>query len=201
MARNILGLTVKFPEPGKVKTRLARDIGDGAAADVYARIARRVLQRTTPSAASYERMIFYSPSGKRKAFEQWFPTEDALPQKGGGIGRIMQNALSAMFEEGAEKAVVAGVDIPGLNSEIIRAAFAALDSSDLVIGPAMDGGYYLIGMKAVHPELFHGIRWSTAGVLEETLAVAGRCGLSCSPTETLYDIDTIEDLLAFLTGA
>jgi rSAM/selenodomain-associated transferase 1 len=127
--------------------------------------------------------------------------EDVLPQRGRGIGLIMQNALSAMFAEGAEKAVVAGVDIPGLDSEIIRAAFAALDSSDLVIGPAMDGGYYLIGMKSSHPELFQDIRWSTSGVLEETLAAAGRSGLSCRLTGRLYDVDTIEDLLAFLTGA
>jgi rSAM/selenodomain-associated transferase 1 len=198
--REILGLTVKFPEPGRVKTRLAKDVGEETAADVYAFIARRVLGRTAAASAGYERMIFCSPRERIREFEEWFPGEKVIPQKGRSIGRIMQNALSALFAEGAAKAVVAGVDVPALGREIVRAAFVALDAADIVIGPAVDGGYYLIGMKSVHPGIFEDIHWSTDRVLEETLSATERAGLTVRLTERLYDVDTLEDLLLFLIG-
>ncbi len=185
---------MKFPVPGEVKSRLARDIGEVAAAEVYKMLSERVLRRTRPKTDSFERMIFYSPAGMLGEFEKWIPGERFFPQKGSDIGEVMANAFNEMFRHGAEKAVLTGTDIPGLRREIIEKALSDLDSSDVVIGPAKDGGYYLIGMKSPRPGLFKGISWGTGKVHEETISLVDTLGLTYSTLVTLSDLDTQEDL-------
>jgi len=193
----MLGLTAKFPDNGKVKTRLAKDIGGIEAARVYRGLAERVFFSTSPDAGEYERIIFYSPAGRKNEFSVWVPGERLIAQEGEDIGEIMLNAFTALFREGAAKAVITGVDIPDLDRLIIGQAFAFLDSADVVMGPASDGGYYLIGMKAVHPEIFQGIQWSSQTVFEATAAAVRRLRLSLRVVATLYDVDNLEDLLRF----
>jgi uncharacterized protein len=193
--KDILGLTVKYPERGLVKTRLARDIGDDAACEVYRTMAEKIFAETGPDAGSYERVIFYSPAASEQKVTEWLPGVRVVPQRGSDIGEIMYNAFCDMFEAGAEKAIVTGADIPGLNRHIVNLAFQELGHADIVIGPAMDGGYYLIGMKSRLPDIFRGIPWGTARVLAETLRVTGRLRLTVRTVTPMTDVDTLKDLL------
>ena len=175
--KNLLGFFAKFPEPGQVKTRLAKDIGPGAAAAFYRRIAEYVLKRTAPLDSGYLRIVFYTPDAMRQGFEEWLRNEVLRSQRGADVGERMANALEEMFEMGAEKAIVVGADIPGLHRGIIDRAFGGLDNADIVVGPAMDGGYYLIGMKSTHPEIFLNIDWGTGEVFSQTVFNIKKMGL------------------------
>ena len=195
--QKMLGLLAKYPEPGFVKTRLACSVGEERAAEVYRMIAETVFRRTAPEAGEYGRVIFYDAVSGSGRFENWLPGERLLPQRGGDIGAIMANALGDLLCAGAERAVIAGVDIPGLEKRIVQNAFGLLGKKDVVIGPALDGGYYLIGMKTVHHALFEGIPWSTAKVFGETVRTIGRLGLGYGTVETLSDLDQPEDIGRF----
>jgi len=194
-SKNFLGLTIKFPEPGKVKTRLAAELGPERAAEIYRRLAGNVLRRTSPELSEYERVVFFTPADKRREFEQWLPEERLIPQRGLDLGGIMHNAIEDLLTAGADKTVITGVDIPDLDRKIINLAFDALDNADIVIGPAMDGGYYLIGMKALHPVIFQDISWGTEKVFKETVAKIDQAELRLRTVVRLYDVDTPEDLL------
>lgn len=193
--KNLLGFFAKFPEPGQVKTRLAKDIGPGAAAAFYRRIAEYVLKRTAPLDSGYLRIVFYTPEAMRQDFENWLRNEVLREQRGSDVGERMVNALEEMFETGAKKAIVVGADIPGLHRGIIDLAFGELDSTDIVVGPAVDGGYYLIGMKATHPEIFLNVDWGTAEVFRKTVVNIKEMGLNYRTVETLFDVDSLEDFL------
>jgi len=193
--KNLLGFFAKFPEPGKVKTRLASDIGSGAAADVCRSIAEYVLKRTSPADSGYRRIIFYAPDAMRQSFREWMPGEVLRAQSGDDVGERMDNALKELFDLGAEKAIVVGSDIPCLHKGIIEQAFHELDRRDVIIGPAMDGGYYLIGMKSPHPEIFWNIAWGTGEVFRKTVANIEKKGLRYRAVETLFDVDGLGDFL------
>jgi len=196
MMKNLFGLLAKYPETGKVKTRLARQIGKEGAAGIYRVIAERIFRNTSPDKDSdFGRMLFYSPPGDKGRFESWVPCVELLPQRGRDVGEIMANALKDLFDRGASSAVITGVDIPDLNRTIISDAFLELEHADVVIGPAEDGGYYLIGMKAEYPAIFQGISWSTGDVFDETVRTIKRMGLSYSTVKTLSDVDRIEDII------
>ncbi len=197
----MLGITIKFPEPGKVKTRLAKEIGRGEAARVCRVLAERVLENTRPSGGDYERTIFFSPERMRNEFARWLKNERLLPQKGSDIGEIMCNALSDLFRAGAVKALIVGADIPDLNRSIIKRAFSELDHFDIVIGPAADGGYYLIGMKSLYPGIFRGIAWSTDKVLEDTVTLISKSCLTYKKIAVLSDVDSLQDLEKFSSPA
>jgi len=193
--KNLLGFFAKFPEPGKVKTRLARDIGPDAATDVCRSIAEYVLKRTSPADSGYRRIIFYAPDAMRQRFREWMPGEVLRAQSGDDVGERMDNALKELFDLGAEKAIVVGSDIPCLHKGIIEQAFHELDRRDVIIGPAMDGGYYLIGMKCLHPEIFQNITWGTEKVFKETVTIIEKMGLSYGVVATLFDVDNLDDFI------
>jgi len=206
---------IKYPEPGKVKTRLAEAIGNKKAAGVYKQLAEKVIKKTGPPFFNrpplekrgfsdiplgakycemmYERIIFYDPPDRIKDFEKWLPGELFIQQRGSDIGKRMDNVIRDLLGRGAKKAVITGADILELTSMIIMEAFAALDSADIVIGPAKDGGYYLIGMKAPHPEIFQNIPWSTDRVFEETMKAIEKLQLTSARVMTLSDLDTADD--------
>lgn len=194
MNRNLYGILMKYPEPGRVKTRLAEDIGHEKAAEIFRQVAEQIMNNTLPDDQSYQRIIFYDPPERLRDFERWLGHEQFVPQQGKDVGERMDNALRVLFDRGAEKAVLTGSDIAGLNSAIISEAFAALEHADIVIGPAADGGYYLIGMKEPQGELFVDIPWSTERVFEATCLRIKEADLSCSYTGTLSDIDRVEDI-------
>lgn len=185
---------IKYPEPGRVKTRLAKDIGYSRAAEISRQVAELLISNTKPSGLGYERIVLYDPPERLPDFEQWLHGDPLMPQHGDNVGERMDNAIRDLLARGAEKVVLTGADIPALDAAIITEAFTALDHADIVIGPAADGGYYLIGMKEPHGEIFRSIPWSTERVLETTTRRIRASVLRCSELITLSDIDRFEDL-------
>lgn len=185
---------IKYPELGRVKTRLAVDIGAEKAALICRKITQRVMNQTMPDAGKYERFVFYDPPERIRDFLLWLPNEKFIAQTGSDVGARMDNAIRYLLENGAKKAVITGADIPELSSKIIIEAFEMLGKADVVVGPAHDGGYYLIGMKSTMPELFRNIPWSTKEVFLETVRVLENSGKSYGVLPMLSDLDTIEDL-------
>lgn len=191
--RNLYGLMMKFPEPGRVKTRLAQEVGESAAADVCRRIAEAVLAATAGSQC-FGRVVFFSPESRRQEFAAWLQGEVLADQHGDGLGEIMANCLAELFRRGADKAVITGSDIPALDRSILEDAFRLLDTVDLVLGPARDGGYYLAGMRRLHRGIFEGIAYGGSDVFNLTVAAAEREGLRWSTVAVLDDLDTLDDL-------
>lgn len=187
----MVGVFLKYPAPGEVKTRLAEAIGDEKAAECYRNLAELTLARTM-APTLYRRILYISPGERIPDFVRWLPDETFQPQRGETLGLRIADAIARLLSIG-ERAVIIGTDAPDISREHVAEAFAALDNSDLVLGPAHDGGYYLIGMKRSWPDLFEGIAWSTKDVLHETLRRASQLGLSFHLLPALHDIDTIED--------
>ena len=198
MNRNLYGIFLKYPEPGMVKTRLARDVGNEKAAEISRQVAEQIMKNTLSVDQNYERIVFYDPPERLRDFEQWLGHEQFIPQQGKDVGERMDLAIRALLDRGAEKAVLTGTDIPGLNSDVIARAFAVLDDAEVVIGPAKDGGYYLIGMKEPHLELFQGIPWSTPRVYKDTASILEQLHLCYRCVEMLSDLDTTDDYSRFL---
>jgi rSAM/selenodomain-associated transferase 1 len=190
MTKKAIIVFVKNPEPGKVKTRLAKDIGDAAAVDVY----RRLLQHTHDALVTVDatRFVFYADTINR--LDLW---EKSLfykhLQQGNDLGERMQQAFAFLFDLGYERVLIIGSDCPQLCSDHLNNAFELLETNDVCIGPVEDGGYYLLGLHAVHPALFTNKAWSTDTVFSSTMKDAADAGISVGLTEKLRDVDTLTD--------
>ena len=173
---------------GKVKTRLASGMGELRALEIY----RHLVQMTYSALAEVPASIWtYFSDFIPKTVNS--PIAKSFAQEGQDLGDRMAGAFARSFELGMDKVVLIGTDCPTLQSQHLNEAFEALTHSDLVLGPATDGGYYLIGMKRRADYLFEGISWSTSQVLTETLNVASQHGLTTTLLQELNDIDTSED--------
>lgn len=181
----------KYPEPGNVKSRLAKDIGPERAATLYKRMVEEVIDRTRPANGNYRQIICFDPSEKVNQFTSWFPGWQMLPQPTGDLGQRMFAALEAVLKK-SRFALLIGTDCLEIDRALIENAFERLRSCDVVLGPAKDGGYYLIGCKKIYPDLFSHIDWSTEHVLSQTLRAANALKLSVSLLPELEDIDTAE---------
>jgi hypothetical protein len=192
---NILIVFVKYPEPGKVKTRIARELGEQRAAEMYAQMASGIIGNVSKPGA-YSTAIYFDPPGREKDVRSWLGTEHASyePQSGGTIGERMSNAFERVFSGGAEKAVLIGTDVPDISGDTVTAAFDLLHETDVVVGPAADGGYYLLGLKSFEPTLFSGMEWGTSLVLKKTLERIKEKNLGHKLLDTLNDIDTMDDV-------
>ncbi len=179
---------VRSPKLGKVKTRLAKEVGDEKALAIYIQL----LAHTRKVAQSIDaiRHLFYSDE---IIDDDWSRTyfEKSL-QIDGDLGDKMQHAMSKALET-SDKTIIIGSDCPHLESDIIESAFAALDKSDVVVGPTFDGGYYLIGIKKMHTELFQNMTWSVESVYDETIDRIKKIGLTYVALTKLSDIDYKED--------
>jgi len=196
MCENALVVFLKHPRPGGVKTRLAAAIGAEAAAALYRALAEEVLEATTPAVGDYERLVFFDPPESLPEMREWLPGVRLMAQSGPDLGARMADAFARAFARGARRVAIVGTDAPGLSRDTVREALSALGVADVVLGPADDGGYYLIGLRAPHPGLFASIEWSTPSVREQTLARAAAAGLSVREIGPLRDVDTLEDLRA-----
>lgn len=193
----IIILFVKPPIPGKVKTRLAKDIGNDAACAIYLRLANHTIHEV--QASGIPLALFFDGVNPAELPDNWRQAAGTCySQQGDDLGERMANAFQQLFAEGVEQVILIGSDIPELDATYLNHAFDLLASNGLVIGPAIDGGYCLIGFNRndFTASVFHNIPWSTANVLEETLKKADKAGLSYSLLQPLRDIDTIEDFLA-----
>lgn len=196
---NTLIIFAKFPEPGKVKTRLARDLGDNKAAEIYSGIARDIISRVSKSPA-YETVIYYDPPDKKNEIALWLKdltkidSEHLIPQEGSSLGKRISGAFERVFSSGGDKAVIIGTDCTDVTASMIENTFSDLRNFDAVLGPAQDGGYYLLGLKQFVPELFQAIDWSTELVLGQTLSHLDMLGYNYKSLETLRDIDNLNDL-------
>lgn len=187
----------KFPEPGRVKTRLARALGDAAALRLYKAFVGDLLDTLSQTGHPVE--ICCHPADALERMRDWLgPSYAYRPQQGADLGERMANALSATFREGRKAAVLVGTDLPDLPGAILSAAFAGLERTGTVLGPSPDGGYYLIGFTAAtfRPDVFRNIPWSTEAVLSQTRDRMAENGLSPTLLPVWNDIDTLADLAA-----
>ncbi len=190
----------RFPEPGTTKTRLIPALGPEGAAELQHAMTVHALEHSIPPVDEVETQIRYT-GAERASLREWLgPDHLYTPQGEGDLGERMARALDEAFQQAYGKVVLCGTDCPAMNSRHTLEAFEALDSADLVLGPATDGGYYLIGLSMNgSPEeimrLFEGVEWGTSTVRERTLANAERIGLTVELLDELSDVDEPEDLI------
>ncbi|MDA1197007.1 MAG: TIGR04282 family arsenosugar biosynthesis glycosyltransferase [Nanoarchaeota archaeon] len=181
-------MLAKYPSLGKVKTRLAATIGKQKALQVY----RRCLEMLILEQGGSDFFLGYSPTDQKKEFMQSYPGLQYVAQVSGSLGDRMQALVSTLLNT-HRKVVLMGADMPTLTRKRVARAFSLLDTVDIVLGPCVDGGYYLIGMKHEH-DVFSGIPWSSDLTLKATLKKIKGLGLSYRLLQTEQDIDTVEDL-------
>lgn len=189
----------RAPIAGFVKTRLAAVIGPDEALRVHQLLVTHVLAevaRVLTLSNDTDAVVRVTPDEAAETARTWVPSAiRTAPQGGGDLGERMARALDESFMEGVQQVVVVGTDCPGFTAAHALAAFAGLDETDVVLGPATDGGYWLIGARTPTPTLFRDIPWSTADVLALTRRRAHEAGLSVAELETLSDVDTMDDLI------
>jgi uncharacterized protein len=189
--KKALIIFVRNPEKGKVKTRLAATVGDNAALHVYQKLLKHTLDVSGETNA--DKFIFYT--GAVCADDIWNRERYyKLVQADGNLGEKMKAAFSEVLTRGYSQVVIIGSDCPQLTSTHLQTAFNDLHTHDVVIGPALDGGYYLLGMKRLHTTLFQNKAWSTGTVFEDTLHAIRESALSVGTLETLADVDVETDL-------
>jgi len=191
-------LFVKSLERGKVKSRLAARLGEELTLDLYRSFVLDTVEALTSADASLR--IYYYPADSGENVANWIGKGFVFaPQRGEDLGERMRNAFADSFSEGLERALLIGSDIPDLNIAVIGDAFSSLENSDAVVGPASDGGYYLIGFRksSFLPEVFHGINWGSNSVFRETMKLLSVSGYHVRVLDERHDIDTIDDLRAF----
>ncbi|HEX2210839.1 MAG TPA: TIGR04282 family arsenosugar biosynthesis glycosyltransferase [Longimicrobium sp.] len=194
--RRTILVFVRAPEPGRVKTRLAAAIGDDAAARIYRSLAEHTMAEVRAFAAEgVEVRVHYAPADAGDGVRAWLGDGPAyLPQADGDLGMRMMDAFARAFADGAERVVIVGSDLPRISAPLLRRAFHVLDAHPAVIGPARDGGYYLLGLREMATGIFDGIAWSTPRVLRATLERFSAAGIGPAILEELVDVDTVDDL-------
>jgi rSAM/selenodomain-associated transferase 1 len=199
MTKHCLIVFVKSPEAKGVKSRLASAVGELKTRQLYRHFVEDLLDSL--DRGDYRLKIFFYPPERLHTVAGWLGHDRSYePQTGGDLGERMKNAFEKCFSEGFDRSILIGSDSPDLPREIIEEGFAALTSGDAVIGPACDGGYYLIGFRSATflRDTFSGIPWSTEDVLKSTLAILDKKGLKVTVLPTWRDIDTYEDLKALV---
>lgn len=189
MAKNLLLILTRNPELGKCKTRLAAKVGDRAALEIYGFLLRHT--RKVTLGLPMEKWVLYSEEIWER--DIWEPANyQKKLQRGENLGQRMENAFRDGFRAGFGNIVIIGSDLYDLSQDDLEAAFSLLEQHDHVVGPAKDGGYYLLGMKALKPELFQGKAWSSETVLAETLADLEGTDVALLPERN--DVDLLEDI-------
>lgn len=187
----------RVPEPGRTKTRMMPFLSAEQCAELHEHLLEDV--RRTCSQVSADLFVCYTPAKSAERVRATFgPSASYLLQQGSDLGERMHHAVSDVLARGYDSCVLIGADAPELQPSDVEAAFEALGESDIVLGPARDGGYYLIGMRHPHAEVFDVREYGQDGVLEDTMRNASRLSLSCRTLRPLHDLDTPEDLYELL---
>ncbi|XHX81000.1 MAG: TIGR04282 family arsenosugar biosynthesis glycosyltransferase [Stenomitos frigidus ULC029] len=189
-------LFTRYPEPGKAKTRLIPALGAEVAADLHRQMTEHTLAQVKPLQQSRALAVeCWFAGGDRTQMRTWLGADLIYqPQPDGDLGDRMAQAFQSAFDDGMKAAVIIGTDCPELTTALLVEAFQALQKTDLVLGPATDGGYYLIGLRRLVPELFKTIAWSTDLVFQQTVDIASNLNLSLTTLPTLTDVDRPDDL-------
>lgn len=191
MDSKLLMIFVKNPIEGSVKTRLGASIGSTNALQIYKKLLAHT--RAVASSTNCKRQVWYSTMIDRR--DEWDEKLfDKRLQKGDDLGERMAAAFHKAFDDGHERVVIIGSDCFDLAPGHLQKAFKELETKDAVIGPSLDGGYYLLGLSQHHERLFRNVEWSTSRVYDQTVSRFRELGISYSILEPLNDIDTIEDL-------
>ncbi len=191
MNESVVLIFARTPEPGKVKTRLAADIGDERALSIYERLLEHTCDTVLRS--GYPTKVYVS--GDIPEHDNWSRAGFArYPQSSGTLGERMHAAFSDAFRDGIRAVVIIGTDCPGLKPSHLHDAFKRLETSEAVVGPAEDGGYVLLGLTSPIRRIFENKHWSTDTVLRATLADFRALEMSYTLLEPLRDVDTVEDL-------
>jgi uncharacterized protein len=181
---------------GTVKSRLAASIGASEALAAYNLLVHRILATLAPLSGVE---LCFTPDDAADQLRGWLhPGWQLRPQGTGDLGARMNAAFTHAFDAGADRAVLIGSDCPGITVDDIEQAWEVLGDSDVVLGPARDGGYWLVGLRRAQPDLFHAMRWSTNTVFRETLARARTARLRVRLARELVDVDTEEDWWEYL---
>lgn len=181
---------VRQPQLGKVKTRIAAAVGNNAALAIYKKLLQHTYEITSP--LSCAKFVFYADAINNN--DLWNDGYQKLLQANGDLGMRMKAAFKYLFEKGYNRICIVGSDCYELTPAIITNAFYLLKTHDVVIGPAKDGGYYLLGMKDGVKEIFDGVEWSTESVLQQTLLNIQEYKHTFTLLQQLNDIDTIHDV-------
>jgi rSAM/selenodomain-associated transferase 1 len=191
LSSTALVIFVRNPVLGQVKTRLAKDIGDERACAIYLQLLEHTLKITR--SLSFRKFIYYAD--EVSDYDLWsVPGYTKRMQSGTNLGERMLNSFKELFEQGFTRIVIIGSDCLQLQTENLQEAVTLLESNTAVIGPASDGGYYLLGLTKLYPELFVNKPWSTNQVLTKTIDDFNNQGISYALLEELSDIDDITDL-------
>ncbi|WP_159019364.1 TIGR04282 family arsenosugar biosynthesis glycosyltransferase [Algibacter sp. L3A6] len=190
MNKELVIVFVKNIKLGKVKTRLAATIGNQGAFDVYTQLVD-VTEKAIKNINGDKRIYF-----SEAVVENTWKNNVKVVQQGDSLGDRMSHAFKQGFEDGYDRIVLIGSDLPDITESQINAGLQALKSNEVVFGPAEDGGYYLVGFSKFHDFVFQNKPWSQDNLLEETLSELKENRVSFSTLETLNDIDTFEDLIA-----
>lgn len=186
----------RYPEPGKTKTRMIPALGAEGAADLQRRLSEYTLKQARNLRQLREVDIaVYFAGGNINLMRDWLGDDISYyAQAEGDLGFKMQSAFADSFAINNERVVIIGIDCPSVDSNVLDSAFKALQDNDLVIGEAADGGYYLIGLRNLYPELFINIEWGKNRVFVTTKNIADFLNLTIAYLPVLRDIDRPEDL-------
>ena len=189
MSNSLIMVFVRNPELGRVKTRLAKTIGDQAALEIYEILSKHTAKII--SEIDSDKLIFYSEKIQDNDIWTVINCKKQIQTKG-DLGQKMLDAFQYGFSLGYKKIIIIGSDLYSLRTKHIKSTFEQLENYDVVIGPALDGGYYLLGLNSVIPEIFKQKQWSTSSILKDTLSDLKKFNINL--LKPLNDIDTYEDL-------
>ena len=189
-----LCLFIKFPEPGLVKTRLQPELSPQEATALYRAMVEDLVQHFR-NQDDVDTIIYYWPPDSEEIMRDWLGSSfQYVSQRGKDLGEKMVSGFSDAFERDYRRVILIGSDVPFLDGKRIDEALFCLQDYDLVLGPTEDGGYYLMGMRELHPALFKGISWSTDRVLEQTMTRVKGNNLSVRLLDKMADVDTFHDV-------
>lgn len=197
--QNRLILFTRYPEAGKTKTRLIPHLGPEKAADLQRRMTEHIVRMTHRLRVRDQMsMEVHFAGGTQRQMQDWLgPSLSYRPQPAGDLGDRLQQTFAQGFLTGLKRIVVIGADCPEILARHLEQAFDQLHSHDVVLGPAQDGGYYLVGLSHARAELFQGIAWGTDQVFKQTAAITQHLDLSLATLATLRDVDRPEDIPIF----
>ena len=194
--KNALIIFARYPVLGKVKTRLASSLGKEFALGFYKECSRHLFAEIERNQNDFfTPFLFCSEKDELNKMIDWAGSGfKYYYQEGNDLGERMSNAFNKAFTLGVKKAIIIGTDVPDISNNLITSSFSLLDEKDFVIGPSIDGGYYLLGMKNLNCDLFSGINWSTETVLDHTINRIEKNNFSFAKLKQLHDIDDEQSL-------